>query len=320
MKSSTILIAGAGQLGSRYLQGLAHSVMPLQIHVQDPSVESLKRAQERWDEVASFANDLHAVSFHSTLANIPENIDLTIVATTAHDRPLVVKQINTHAQVRFWILEKVLGQSEVALDAIVDSVSRNGRVWVNTPRRMLDWHKAIKSYLPQGQPLTLYVNGGAWGLACNSIHFLDMFAWFTGETLQDIDTSQLKTQWIKAKRAGSWEVMGTVIAKFSSGSVAHLTASEGEIFYHFEMQVGEHVWFIDEDKGIAKRSDGIDLLGRLPYQSEVSALLVETILRSGDCELPTLQESVAIHKVFIRHLLEHWQRNMDQRAALLPIT
>jgi hypothetical protein len=102
--------------------------------------------------------------------------------------------------------------------------------------------------------------------------------------------------------------------------VAHLTASEGDIFYHFEMQVGEHVWFIDEDKGIAKRSDGIDLLGRLPYQSEVSALLVETILRSGDCELPTLQESVAIHKVFIRHLLEHWQRNMDQRAALLPIT
>lgn len=320
MKPHRILISGAGQIGSRHLQGLAHCRIPLQIYVQDPSFESLKLAQERWDEMAGTANGLHAVSFHGALEGLPETIDLAIVATAAHIRSLVVEQIANQAQVRFWVLEKVLAQSEVALDAIIEAVGCDSRAWVNTPRRMLDWHKTIKSHLPQGRSLTLHVKGGAWGLACNSIHFLDMFAWFTSETLQDIDTSQLKTQWIEAKRAGNWEVMGTVIAKFSGGSIAHLSVDQSEVFYRFELSVDKQVWHIDEDVGTAIRTDGLCLPGRLPFQSEVTATLVESILKGGTCELPTLQESAVIHKVFIRRLLEHWQRNMDPKAVLLPIT
>lgn len=320
MTSNTILISGAGQLGSRYLQGLARGAMPLHIHVQDPSPASLKQAEDRWNGVAATANGLHTVSFHSALTDVPKHIDVAIVATTAHIRPLVIEQIAAHAQVRFWIVEKVLAQSEGALDAILEHIGPKGKAWVNKPRRMLEWHQAIKSHLPQGQTMTLKVDGGAWGLACNSVHFLDMFSWFTGEALQDVDTSQLQIQWQEAKRAGNWEVMGTISAKFSGGSVARFTANEGEVFYRFEIQAGEHVWHIDEDNGIAKRSDGLDLPGRLPYQSEVSATLVETILMNGNCELPTLKTSVDLHRVFIRRLLEHWQRNVDQKAVALPIT
>ena len=45
-----ILIAGAGQLGSRYLQGLSKFKDLLNIYVFDISDDSLKMAQSRWEE------------------------------------------------------------------------------------------------------------------------------------------------------------------------------------------------------------------------------------------------------------------------------
>ena len=48
--SATILIAGAGQLGSRYLQGLANCQNTLDIYVQDISKQSLQIAKQRWEE------------------------------------------------------------------------------------------------------------------------------------------------------------------------------------------------------------------------------------------------------------------------------
>jgi saccharopine dehydrogenase-like NADP-dependent oxidoreductase len=54
-----VLIAGAGQLGSRYLQGLSKAIEPLDIHVFDLSAEPLTRAEQRW-------NEMQPVSKHET--------------------------------------------------------------------------------------------------------------------------------------------------------------------------------------------------------------------------------------------------------------
>ena len=314
-----ILISGAGQLGSRYLQGLASCRLPLQIYVQDINPASLACAQERWREVAT-KDTLHRVEFHLTLAEIPIQLDIVVVATTARVRPQVVREIASHANVGSWVLEKVLAQSEAGLDEIAAKVGLGARAWVNTPRRMLPWHQQIKSQLDHGRPMTLKVDGGSWGLACNSIHFLDMFAWWTGETLVEVNTEQLDSQWFEAKRPGNWEVLGTLQAKFSGGSCVNLSARDGEVSYAFELDDGEHTWSIDEDAGTARRSDGLDLPGRLPFQSEVSATLVESILENGTCELPTLKESAEVHCVFIRSMLEHWKHSVDGCATAVPIT
>ena len=57
-----VAIIGAGQLGSRYLQGMVHCKLPLHIMVIDPSNESLVRAQDRWNEVSAIRN-VHFVEF-----------------------------------------------------------------------------------------------------------------------------------------------------------------------------------------------------------------------------------------------------------------
>ena len=49
--SATILITGAGQLGSRYLQGLTNCKETLDIYVNDISERSLQIAKQRWEQV-----------------------------------------------------------------------------------------------------------------------------------------------------------------------------------------------------------------------------------------------------------------------------
>jgi len=315
----TILISGAGQLGSRYLQGLVKCRLPLRIYVQDIYEESLDRAEQRWDEAHGPVSH-HTVSFHTSFESLPRQLNVAIVATTAGVRPQVIGEIADHSAVQFWVLEKVLAQSEAGLDEIMSSIGNGSSAWVNTPRRMLHWHQQIKSKLDHGRPMTLKVDGGSWGLACNSIHFLDMFAWWVGETLVEINTEQLDSQWFEAKRPGNFEVLGTLHAKFSGGSCVSLSARKGEVFYAFELDDGTHTWSIDEDASTAKRSDGFDLPGRLPFQSEMSTALVESILENGTCELPTLTESAEIHRVFIRSMLEHWKRSVNGCATAVPIT
>jgi len=319
MSHHTVVIAGAGQLGSRYLQGLARCTMPLRIHVLDIDMASLAVARERWQEAAP-SDTPHSVEFHSILAELPVVLDVAIIATTAAVRPQLVQSIAQHASVRFWILEKVLAQSEAGLDALAVAVASSAGAWVNTPRRMLAWHQQIGVQLHRGAPLTLKVSGGAWGLACNAIHFLDMFAWWSGENLQEVLTERLSAHWFDAKRVGNSEIMGTLEARFSGGSKAFLQAAEGDVHYQFELHDGAYTWCIDEAAGSATRSDGLDLPGRLPYQSEVSASMVEEILALGRCDLPTLTESIGLHRVFIRALLAHWRTSTDAQASIVPIT
>jgi hypothetical protein len=314
-----VLVSGAGQLGSRYLQGLARSHLPLRIFVQDSSPESLARARLRWEEVRG-RDPIHNVSYHADVGALPREIDVAIVSTTADVRPRAVSEIAGHAAVRFWVLEKVLAQSQSDIDEIVSSVGSNSGAWVNTPRRVMPWHRQIKSQLGLATPITLRVEGGAWGLACNAIHFLDMLAWWSGETLQTVSTERLATDWFASKRSGIREIAGTLEAKFSGGSSASLSADDSAEPVHAEVTDGQRTWLINEGDGSAVRNDGLALAGRLAYQSELTAPLIESILQGNGCELPTLEESAAMHRVFIDGMLRHWRRTGDASAFTVPIT
>ena len=78
----TIAIIGAGQLGSRHLQGLLKYKTQQDIYVLDPSQDSLKLARQRADEISH----QHRVHFVADWTAIPQNIELAIVATNSNVR------------------------------------------------------------------------------------------------------------------------------------------------------------------------------------------------------------------------------------------
>ena len=149
--SAKILISGAGQLGSRYLQGMANCRNTLDIYVQDISEQSLQIAKQRWEQVFHTANPSlhgsvtesavqHKATFLTSLEKIPKQIDIVVVATNADVRPQVAKQIATNSEVRYWILEKILAQSVTALDEILSLTQNSAGAWTNIPRRVMVWH------------------------------------------------------------------------------------------------------------------------------------------------------------------------------------
>ena len=91
-----------------------------------------------------------------------------------------------------------------------------------------------------------------WGLACNSIHFIDLISWWTGENVISIDSKKLDPKWIKSKRNGYFEVTGDLIVNYSSGTELLLRSSSTEENYEIKVELSNNnFWLIDETKGIA---------------------------------------------------------------------
>jgi len=131
-------LIGAGQLGSRHLQGLIHSENRLRIYVIDQSDEALATARIRFKEASDKNTDTKFnVSFHNKLDDLPAELDLVIIATTAEVRRIVVEDLLTNHQVKYLLLEKIVFQKVADFTAVNDLLNKTGvKAWVNCARRM----------------------------------------------------------------------------------------------------------------------------------------------------------------------------------------
>jgi hypothetical protein len=329
--SATILITGAGQLGSRYLQGLNNCRETLDIYVNDISEQSLQIAKQRWEQVVKTVSSdsvsemtvpaiQHKVTFISSFEKIPKKINIAIVATNADVRPQVVKKIEANFEVCYWILEKVLAQSVTMLSEILALTQNSSGAWTNIPRRMMAWHKQIRERLRSESKLKITGSGLLWGLACNGIHYLDLVSWWTDEKLEEIDTSKLDSKWIESKRKNFFEVTGKITAVYSGGTQLVLESRlEGSPF-KMKVEGQNSVWEIDEIKGVAVGSDGVMIMGKNEMQSSMTSKLVDDLLAGKNCELPKLSDSVEMHRIFLCSLLEHWNKVNRRNDEILPIT
>lgn len=314
-----ILLIGAGQLGSRYLQGLVALQDPSAIKVVDPSEASLDMARERLAQVQPAA--AHALQFSTSMEAAPQALDLALVVTPAHCRARVVEEIAGRHQVKAWILEKVLAQSCEQLDRIEQALANNNRVWVNTPRRLMSWHQVIRAQLlPDGPvPLHVQVGGGSWGLACNAIHFIDLVAWWTKAQVQSVSADGLDG-WTDSKRAGFQEVFGRLLVHYRDGSVLELSCLPDAQPAGIAVETPQGSWRLEEAAGVATGPAGQQLQGQLSFQSALTAPLVAQILQDGHCALPTLAQSVTQHRPLLQALLEHWNRSQGRHDCSVPIT
>jgi len=319
---SIILISGAGQLGSRYLQGMSRCEKSLKIYVHDLNEEALVKARQRWDEVSNSNN--HEVLYISSLELLPKNIDIAIVATTSSVRLSATNNICNCTKVKYWVLEKVLAQNEEEIDKLLFLIDLS-KAWVNTPRRLMSWHQDIKKSLNWDNPVNFLVKGGSWGLACNAIHFLDLFSWWSGEKLKSVNTENLNKDWFKSKRALYWEVLGELKVEFSNGSKATIYADQSSEPVLIKVdnnysQSANYSLLINEAEGIALRSDGAEISGTMNFQSEITAPMIDSILDTGYCDLPLLKDSAELHRVFIREMHRHWRQSGNPMATFVPIT
>lgn len=321
---NTILVVGAGNLGSRHIQGLTKVERPLDIYVFDTSQDSLRVARERFDAVLT-RSDITLTTLVS-LANAPAEIDVAIVATTANVRLRVLRQILGELNIKKLLLEKVLFQDLHEYDAaatLLGSTAQN--TWVNCAQRLWPFFKDLKDRYDNDPDLKIRISGSNWGLGCNAVHNTDIAQFLWGNTAKH--EAYLDACVIDSKRNGFKEFTGELITRIGTGGVMHqISYARGSapFFITASHPLENLAWDVTNSKlytandqnGWTPKESNLSA----PFQSQLTASVVNAMLDGRDCKLPNFDTSALVHLETLSALLVGIRRQGVDFGTTCPVT
>lgn len=321
-----IVIIGAGQLGSRHLQGVAQSNFDITIEIVEPFESSRTTAEERYYQIEDRTH-VHDIKFYDAIHHLSNDIDVCIIATGADVRSKVIKELLSTKKVVNLILEKVLFQTIIEYNEIEQILNyTQTRCWVNHPRRMYPIYKALKEDLKDANQISYNFHGGDWGLGCNALHFIDHLSYLSGVTSLEVSNTFLDEHIYKSKRNNFIEFNGLLVGKLNNHTFS-LYSNKEILPSTFTISSDILIAKIDEAKGniqIARKKNNWEwetIEEKIIYfQSELSQILIEDILIKDNCFLPTYKESMDLHIPFIKCLLTHMNIVTDEKHTICAIT
>jgi hypothetical protein len=322
-----IVIIGAGQLGSRHLQALANCGNEYQITVIDPNQDSLSVAESRYNEVKLPISP--KADFFTQMDALPKEIFAVIIATNSLIRRKVVEQLLQKSSVQYLVLEKFLFPSLEDYGAVETLLKEKGvKAFVNTPRRQFDYYNSLKQQLTS--PFSIEINGVAWGLACNSVHYIDLLSYLGDddgiESIRLISDDKI----YESKRNGYIEFCGTMIVTSKNGNIAKLTCyaegnrplllsiSDSQSTYIIKESGNTSIIsFTNEDGKVVQKESAIEV----PRQSQLSNLIIKELDESGVCTLPSYSVSAQLHIMVLQCFLHEYRSlKNDINIHVCPIT
>ena len=301
-----ILIIGAGQLGSRHLQSLNLVNQELDITVVDPNTASLETAKSRFE--ATIAQVKHTIKYTQKLTDT-QPIDIAIVASTAQSRRTIIENLLNQTTVKHLVLEKILFTQEQDYYDIEKLLSRHQtKTWVNCTMRMMPYYQNLNT-LFNNEAVQYHVSGSQYGLITNAIHYLDHLAYITGVNEFELETHLLDKQVIESKRAGYYELTGTLVARFANGSLAFINCDKQgiapiqiEIFNHRHRIISREWEQKAWQTSMEQDWKWEEVNAPIPFQSTLTAELVNSLLATDRCTLTDYTTSMQIHLQLLKPL------------------
>lgn len=322
-----IIIIGAGQLGSRHLQGvLKYAKEPLCIFVSDPSDEALQTSKERAAEI-EHAHELHFIK-HSN--QFPTTAEVAIVATNSNVRELVTSDLLEKTSLKYIILEKVLFQDIAAYDRVQDLISKYPtQVYVNHPRRLTPTYVALAEKISAiGGRSFFSIVGENWDLGCNALHMIDLFAFLSHSAVKSISTEGIDTAILESKRQGYVEFTGTITGLMENNDAFSITSLPGERGpLTLQIATNGNRWLVQE--GGTKTVLHLEAANNFAvkqhdffqdFQSNLTTQVIADLLENTSCGLSTYDEAAHTHKVFITALLKKYNSITNLNEIKCPIT
>jgi predicted dehydrogenase len=298
----------------------------LNVYIVDPSSDSLDIAKQRANEITHG----HTLFFKNAINELPNTLDFVIIATNSKVRLAVIEELVRVSKVTYLILEKVLFPSIQEYDLALDMVNEHGiQCWVNHPRRMYEDYKKLKEHFVKDKTYLFQLVGSSWGLACNGLHFIDLFEYLTDSSLFSISCENLNPHPIDSKRGGYLEFEGTIQGQLVHNHLFSISSLSNDIiiapsisimtddFRIFIQESGKPMIYLFQKEN---NFDPISLDITMKFQSQLTGVLFEQLIQSNTCDLPTLQHASITHKVFIQSLLNHWNKGTGIQNNLLTIT
>jgi predicted dehydrogenase len=299
----TLCVIGAGQLGTRHLQSLATLTGKYEFHAVDSSSQALENARKSLGPVSE------ALKTHTSIQDLPKNLDVVVVATGAAVRRKVVTELLAHSSVRYLVLEKILFQtvSDCLFMGELLAQHKNMKVWVNLARRLQPAYQAIQATLKPNQPMAIHVSGSRWGLATSALHFLDLVLYLTGSATLSIN--QFEGQLYPSRHPDCFECTGSLSGKAGVGQTYSITAwAESNAPLRVTVDTPECRWIVYEKGSQVHAIKSIAASEWMPealaypmfFQSQLTGPMADTILKTGTCGLSDYATALASHAPFLR--------------------
>jgi len=320
-----VLLVGAGNLGRRHLQSLIYARRPIRIIVVERSDAarleaelSLKKSEEH------FSN--REILFYPSLLKVDHKVDIVIDATPATGRLGVLRSVLALGAEAL-VLEKVAFNSIADIDEAGRLVEQSkANVWINCPRRLNPFYIKLYSALSNERIIGFEVSGASFGMACNAIHFIDLFAFLSRRERYNIYLSEVSCI-APSKRESYVEFFGEIFGSFESGPDFKIICRNqaNDMGFSIKISTLSSEFLIDEINGrvIVFGQDGVAQTQhfRQPYQSELTGPLIDEIIDSGKCGLTNFKESMALHRPFIAAAYSLYSSAYgENQKKMVPVT
>jgi len=301
--SAAVALIGCGNIGFRHLQAITSGAEPASVTVVEPNVAAHERINEHIAQTA--ASSSKGVTLVTEIPTSPQAFDLVVVATTTDTRRAVVDTLLDRHRVNVLILEKVLFPRVADLDEIGERIDDLGvTAFVNCGRRTFPGYVELRHQLAGRAVHRIAVRGNRFGLASNTVHFLDVAEFLTGAAITSVSADGLQPGHVPSKRAGSIEVFGTLAAELSDGSRLTIECLDQDpVAVDVDIEADGLSVTIDE-VGRTVTADGEVRPFGLQTVSETT-WIYDDALRTGSCSLTPYVDSARQHRAYLNALRPH---------------
>jgi len=319
-----ILLIGAGGIGFRHFQALFNCEKEIEVYVVDVNDDALKKAQEY--ELSLNCN--MKVFYSKDFSNVPEYIDVAIIATSSRPRRDVFDSLVRNHTVFKIIFEKFLFPRKEDYKHVAEIIS-NKRIeaYVDCVARMYDFFNQIKAQISGCKYFVASIKGSNWGLACNAIHMLHLIAYLSESDTKKIACSgQLENKVYKSKRTGYIEFFGRIVGDFGNRVSFSIECNHAEDPFTYEFFTDKFYYYINENEqrysriAMGKTNEVDTKEARFPYVSQITNLNVDRLLRGERALLPTYDESKPLHEALLNVFHECYEMVECKKMDLCPIT
>ncbi len=298
-----ILIVGFGNIGKYHFQSILDSNKAYDVTILDRSKVALKNANDTFD----CSNRKIKFNLMNTTGKLNAHYHLCIIAVPSENRLRIFKQILKKSKIRNFILEKFLFQKISHYKEADILIKKNKlNVWVNCWRRSFQLYKNIKVDLNNKEKYNIELKGDEWGLACNSIHFLDLFCWINNYKKLSLNCSKIDNKIWSAKRKGYIEFYGVLMGRECNNKISLSCTSGQKKRLKIKLVNNKKTILINELKGIAriKTKRGTKKIEfTSPKVSTLTHMIIQNILKNKKCYLPTYKESAELHIIMLKAFL-----------------
>lgn len=202
-QNKTAYLSALGSMGRRHLIGLVKA--GFDVDAFDPNIEAQKQAFQELRK-----NQLEVRKLRIT-EQIKDKYDVAIFAETAPSRLKNFNKFINISNANKYFLEKPISANPEEAKIFYQLAREKGidnKIQVNMIRRAWPHIRKINDFCKNEEYFVITVNGGAVGLGCNGIHFLDNFILFSQEETPQIKWVKLNATKVKSGRGEEFEDYG----------------------------------------------------------------------------------------------------------------